>query len=47
MPYPWSYSEKHLTVIIINEDNIDVLFEKAKDKVLEYASCLCGLLSDD
>jgi hypothetical protein len=22
MPYPWSFSEKHLTVIIINDQNI-------------------------
>jgi hypothetical protein len=30
MPYPWSFSEKHLTVIIINESNIEILFEKVK-----------------
>jgi hypothetical protein len=47
MPYPWSYSEKHLTVIVINESNVEILFEKVKQKILEYASLLCGLLSDE
>ncbi|KAM3137648.1 hypothetical protein pb186bvf_010262 [Paramecium bursaria] len=55
LPYPWCYSERHLTVIIINNDNLQILFEKVKQKVLEYASSLCGrndyfmlgLLSDE
>ena len=30
MPYPWTYSEKHLSVIIITESNYEILFEKIK-----------------
>jgi hypothetical protein len=34
-------------VILYDENNICQLLEKAKDKILEYASTLCGLLNDD
>jgi hypothetical protein len=47
VPYPWSFSEKQLSVIIINEINTELLFEKIKQKILEYGSILCGLISED
>jgi hypothetical protein len=47
IPYPWTYSEKHLSIIVINEYNSHILFEKIKAKILEYGSMLCGLLSED
>jgi hypothetical protein len=47
LPYTWSVSEKQLTVIIFDLSNIDVLLDRARENILEYASMLCGLISVD
>ncbi|CAK84413.1 unnamed protein product (macronuclear) [Paramecium tetraurelia] len=45
-PYPWEYN-RNLVVILYNNENIHQLLEKAKDKLIFYASVLCGLINDD
>ncbi|CAD8079663.1 unnamed protein product [Paramecium primaurelia] len=45
-PYPWEFN-RNLIVTIYNEDNVSLLLEKAKEKVIQYASTLCGLINDD
>ena len=29
LPFPWAVCEKHLTVVLIDENNVSILFEKA------------------
>ncbi|CAD8188419.1 unnamed protein product [Paramecium pentaurelia] len=45
-PYPWQYN-RNLVVILFNNENINLLIEKAKEKLISYASVLCGLINDD
>ncbi|CAD8109006.1 unnamed protein product [Paramecium sonneborni] len=45
-PYPWEYN-RNLVVVLYNNENINLLLEKAKEKLIFYASILCGLINDD
>ncbi|CAD8199801.1 unnamed protein product [Paramecium pentaurelia] len=45
-PYPWEYN-RNLVVILYNNENINQLLEKAKEKLIFYASILCGLINED
>ncbi|CAD8101603.1 unnamed protein product [Paramecium sonneborni] len=45
-PYPWEYN-RNLVVILYNIQNINLLLEKAREKLIFYASILCGLINDD
>ncbi|CAD8164618.1 unnamed protein product [Paramecium octaurelia] len=45
-PYPWEYN-RNLVVVLYNNENIHLLLEKAKEKLIFYASVLCGLINDD
>ena len=41
-PYPWFIPGK-ITFFSIGEDDIELVLEKAKVKILESASLLCGI----
>ncbi|CAD8103882.1 unnamed protein product [Paramecium sonneborni] len=45
-PYPWEW-EGNLVVILYNEENVNLLLEKGKERIIQYASTLCGLINDD
>eukprot|EP00825_Cyclidium_porcatum_P046080 TRINITY_DN7161_c0_g1_i1.p1 TRINITY_DN7161_c0_g1~~TRINITY_DN7161_c0_g1_i1.p1 ORF type:complete len:316 (-),score=62.78 TRINITY_DN7161_c0_g1_i1:95-1042(-) len=44
--YPWTKTEKSLFVENIQENKIKQIFDKAKKKVFEWGSQLCGLIND-
>ena len=45
-PLMWKTNNKKLTFSIISEDNIDIVLRQATDKVIEWASHLCGYLNE-
>ncbi|CAK95089.1 unnamed protein product (macronuclear) [Paramecium tetraurelia] len=45
-PYPWEYN-RNLVVILYDSENINLLLMKAKEKLIFYASTLCGLINED
>ncbi|KAL4505248.1 hypothetical protein ABPG72_016315 [Tetrahymena utriculariae] len=45
-PYAWSKSEKNIIFCFATQQNIDSILEKAKKKVIEWASFLCGIINE-
>ncbi|CAD8184988.1 unnamed protein product [Paramecium octaurelia] len=45
-PYPWEYN-RNLVVVLYDDENINLLLMKAKEKLIFYASILCGLINED
>ncbi|EGR29693.1 IQ calmodulin-binding motif family protein, putative [Ichthyophthirius multifiliis] len=45
-PYQWNKSEKNLIMVKPNSQNLDQILEKAKKKIIEWISYLCGVIND-
>ena len=45
-PLPWKLNQKKLTYSEINEENMEIVLDQAKNKVLEYSFALCGFLNE-
>jgi len=45
-PYPWKSNIKVAAPKPITEENMDKILEKAKEKVIEWSSSMCGFFGD-
>ena len=46
-PLPWKLNQRKLTYSEINEENMDIVLEQAKNKVVEISLSMCGYLNEE
>jgi len=46
-PLSWKVNQRKLTFSDINSDNIDIVLDQAKNKVLEWSLNICGFLNEN
>ena len=46
-PLSWKVNQRKLTFSDINEENIDIVLDQAKNKVLEWSFNMCGFLNEN
>jgi len=45
-PFPWKVNSSRLKELIIPGENMQDILKKAQEKVIEWATCLCGIMFD-
>lgn len=46
-PNPWKLNQKKLTYSDIDQNNMEIVLEQAKNKVIEWCLFQCGILADN